>query len=94
MLPLAKAAEADRAAQARAFEAFRREYNEERPHEALGMDRGTCRMRCGSWEAHPPSSAATPYRPPTRTSTPTPSAISPATMKRCATLWHDADAQQ
>ncbi|TIT70811.1 MAG: transposase, partial [Mesorhizobium sp.] len=38
MLPLAKAPEADRAAQARAFEAFRREYNEERPHEALGMD--------------------------------------------------------
>jgi len=38
MLPMAKAPEADRAAQAKAFEAFRRSYNEERPHEALGMD--------------------------------------------------------
>ncbi|ACP23877.1 integrase catalytic core domain protein [Sinorhizobium fredii NGR234] len=38
MLPLAKAPAADRAAQAEAFEAFRREYNEERPHETLGMD--------------------------------------------------------
>ncbi|TIT58602.1 MAG: transposase, partial [Mesorhizobium sp.] len=37
MLPMAKAPEADRAAQAKAFEAFRRSYNEERPHEALGM---------------------------------------------------------
>lgn len=37
MLPMAKAPEADRAAQAQAFEAFRRSYNEERPHEALGM---------------------------------------------------------
>lgn len=38
MLPLAKAPEADRAAQAERFEAFRREYNGERPHEALAMD--------------------------------------------------------
>ena len=37
MLPMAKAPEADRTAQAQAFEAFRRSYNEERPHEALGM---------------------------------------------------------
>jgi putative transposase len=38
MLPLAKAPEIDRQAQSQAFDAFRREYNEERPHEALGMD--------------------------------------------------------
>jgi putative transposase len=38
MLPLAKAPAADRAAQAEAFEAFRRDYNQLRPHEALGMD--------------------------------------------------------
>lgn len=38
MLPLAKAPAADRAAQAEAFEAFRRDYNEERPHEALDME--------------------------------------------------------
>jgi putative transposase len=38
MLPLAKAPEADRTAQGQAFEAFRRSYNEERPHEALAMD--------------------------------------------------------
>ena len=38
MLPLAKAPEADRQAQGQAFDAFRREYNEERPHEALAMD--------------------------------------------------------
>lgn len=38
MLPLAEAPEADRAAQGQAFEAFRRSYNEERPHEALAMD--------------------------------------------------------
>lgn len=38
LLPLAKAPEGDRKAQGHAFEAFRREYNEERPHEALGMD--------------------------------------------------------
>ncbi len=38
MLPLAEAPEADRTAQGQAFEAFRREYNEERPHEALAMD--------------------------------------------------------
>lgn len=37
MLPLAKAPQADRAAQGLAFDAFRREYNEERPHEALDM---------------------------------------------------------
>lgn len=38
MLPLAKAPQADRQAQAEAFDAFRRQYNEVRPHEALGMD--------------------------------------------------------
>jgi transposase InsO family protein len=38
MLPLAKAPAADQAAQAAAFEAFRHEYNHERPHETLGMD--------------------------------------------------------
>ena len=38
MLPMADAPQADKAAQARAFEDFRRSYNEERPHEALGMD--------------------------------------------------------
>lgn len=38
MLPLAKAPAADRAAQAESFAAFRHEYNDERPHEALGMD--------------------------------------------------------
>jgi putative transposase len=38
LLPLAKAPQADHEAQAQAFDAFRREYNEERPHEALGMD--------------------------------------------------------
>ena len=38
MLPLAKAPAADRAAQAERFEAFRHEYNGERPHEALAMD--------------------------------------------------------
>lgn len=38
MLPLAKAPQADAEAQARVFEAFRRSYNEERPHEALAMD--------------------------------------------------------
>jgi len=38
MLPLAEAPAADRTAQGQAFEAFRRSYNEERPHEALAMD--------------------------------------------------------
>jgi transposase InsO family protein len=38
MLPMAKEPEADRTAQGQAFEAFRRNYNEERPHEALAMD--------------------------------------------------------
>ncbi len=38
MLPMAKEPAADRAAQGQAFEAFRRSYNEERPHEALAMD--------------------------------------------------------
>jgi len=37
MLPLAQAPEANQRAQALAFDAFRREYNEERPHEALAM---------------------------------------------------------
>ncbi|ESX11122.1 integrase [Mesorhizobium sp. LSJC264A00] len=38
MLPMAEAPEADRTAQGQAFETFRHSYNEERPHEALGMD--------------------------------------------------------
>ena len=38
MLPLATAPAADQAAQAEVFDVFRHEYNEERPHEALGMD--------------------------------------------------------
>ena len=38
MLPMAKEPAADRTAQGQAFEAFRRSYNEERPHEALAMD--------------------------------------------------------
>jgi putative transposase len=38
MLPLAKAPQADKTAQGQAFDAFRSEYNELRPHEALGMD--------------------------------------------------------
>ena len=38
MLPLAKAPQADQTAQGEAFDAFRRDYNEVRPHEALGMD--------------------------------------------------------
>ncbi|MER9099611.1 integrase core domain-containing protein [Mesorhizobium sp. LNJC405B00] len=38
MLPMAEAPEADRTAQGQAFETFRQSYNEERPHEALGMD--------------------------------------------------------
>jgi putative transposase len=37
LLPLAKHPQANRAEQQRAFDAFRREYNEERPHEALGQ---------------------------------------------------------
>lgn len=38
MLPMAKDPAAHRTAQGQAFEAFRRSYNEERPHEALAMD--------------------------------------------------------
>jgi putative transposase len=38
MLPLAKAPQADSQAQSKAFEDFRRHYNEVRPHEALDMD--------------------------------------------------------
>lgn len=38
MLPMAKEPQADRTAQGQAFETFQRSYNEERPHEALGMD--------------------------------------------------------
>jgi transposase InsO family protein len=38
MLPMARDPAADRMAQGQAFEAFRRSYNEERPHEALAMD--------------------------------------------------------
>jgi putative transposase len=37
MMPLAKAACANRQEQQRAFDAFRAEYNDERPHEALGQ---------------------------------------------------------
>jgi transposase InsO family protein len=37
MLPLLQPAAADAAAQQASFDAFRREYNEERPHEALGQ---------------------------------------------------------
>jgi len=37
MLPLAKAPQADRHSQQQAFDTFRTEYNEERPHEALGQ---------------------------------------------------------
>ncbi|ESZ71578.1 hypothetical protein X727_08880 [Mesorhizobium sp. L103C119B0] len=35
---MAEAPEADRTAQGQAFETFRQSYNEQRPHEALGMD--------------------------------------------------------
>lgn len=38
MLHLAEAPQADKDAQGQAFDAFRQEYNEERPHETLGMD--------------------------------------------------------
>ncbi|MGI6855211.1 integrase core domain-containing protein [Mesorhizobium sp. 1B3] len=38
MLPLAQQPQADHAAQQRAFDAFRHEYNTARPHEALHMD--------------------------------------------------------
>ena len=37
LLPLANNPQANRAEQQRAFDAFRREYNEDRPHEALGQ---------------------------------------------------------
>ncbi|WEX86656.1 helix-turn-helix domain-containing protein [Sinorhizobium garamanticum] len=37
MLPLAATPEADQAAQQAAFDAFRKSYNDERPHEALAM---------------------------------------------------------
>lgn len=37
MLPLAKAPQQDQKSQQAAFDAFRAEYNEERPHEALGQ---------------------------------------------------------
>jgi len=56
MLPLAAAPAADRAAQAEVFAAFRREYNEERPHETLGMDTPA--------EHYRPSLRAMPARPP------------------------------
>ncbi|WP_245304498.1 MULTISPECIES: transposase [Rhizobium] len=38
MLPLAMAPEVDHAAQQAVFDAFRQNYNAERPHEALAMD--------------------------------------------------------
>jgi transposase InsO family protein len=56
MLPLAKEPEADRTAQGQAFEAFRRSYNEERPHEALAMDTPAQHYR--------PSQRAMPRTPP------------------------------
>ncbi|RWE26427.1 MAG: IS481 family transposase [Mesorhizobium sp.] len=56
MLPLAKDPEADRTAQGQAFEAFRRSYNEERPHEALAMDTPAQHYR--------PSQRAMPRTPP------------------------------
>lgn len=56
MLPLATAPEADRAAQSRAFAAFRCEYNDQRPHEALAMDTPSSRYR--------PSDRPLPARPP------------------------------
>jgi transposase InsO family protein len=45
MLPLAQAPAVDRAAQQSAFDDFQRSYNEERPHEALGMDTPASRYR-------------------------------------------------
>lgn len=56
MLPMAETPEADRAAQGQAFEAFRRSYNEERPHEALAMDTPAQHYR--------PSQRAMPRTPP------------------------------
>jgi len=56
MLPLAKEPEADRPAQGQAFQAFRRSYNQERPHEALAMDTPAQRYR--------PSQRAMPRMPP------------------------------
>ncbi|RWP41722.1 integrase core domain-containing protein, partial [Mesorhizobium sp.] len=58
MLPLAKTPEADRMAQSQAFEAFRRSYNEERPHEALAMDTPAQHYR-----ASPRAMPATPPEP-------------------------------
>lgn len=45
MLDLAKAPQAGKDAQSLAFDAFRQQYNEERPHEALGMDTPAERYR-------------------------------------------------
>ncbi len=45
MLPLARAPMADARAQGEAFDAFRHEYNAERPHEALAMDTPAERYR-------------------------------------------------
>lgn len=56
MLPMAKEPAADRTAQGQAFEAFRRSYNEERPHEALAMDTPAQHYR--------PSQRAMPRTPP------------------------------
>jgi transposase InsO family protein len=56
MLPMAEAPEADRTAQGQAFEDFRRSYDEERPHEALGMDTPAQHYR--------PSQRAMPRTPP------------------------------
>lgn len=56
MLPLAAAPAADRTAQAEAFAAFRRDYNEARPHEALAMDTPA--------EHYRPSTRPMPARPP------------------------------
>jgi putative transposase len=56
MLPMARDPAADRTAQGQTFEAFRRSYNEERPHEALGMDTPAQHYR--------PSQRAMPKTPP------------------------------
>jgi transposase InsO family protein len=56
MLPLARTPAADGKVQARAFEAFRRDYNAVRPHEALGMDTPAEHYRPSARKmpAHPP----------------------------------------
>ena len=53
---------------------------------ALPPFRSTCRMRCGSWAARRPNTAAIPCPPPTKTSTPMRSGISPEAMTSCAVI--------